>query len=80
MLAPGYYAAAVGADGIISNVVICPQGYYCPGGDPTAAWNPASGASSPDGTVIKCDFNMWTVDVGAIAKEQCRELLTYTLP
>lgn len=71
VLVAGYYAAALNGD-IITRTVICPQGYYCPGGDPAVAFNPATPVAD-ETTIKKCPSSMLTVDVGAIALEQCRE-------
>jgi hypothetical protein len=74
VLVAGYYAAALNGD-IITRTVICPQGYFCPGGDPAVAFNPAATPVVADEvTIKKCLNSMLTVDVGAIAPEQCREL------
>lgn len=72
LLVPGYYAAEVAADGIVKRTQICPQGYYCPGGDPVAAFNPAT-ATIPvgDTTIVKCAGGVWTIELGASAPEQC---------
>jgi len=68
---PGYYAGAMNGS-IVTQTVICPQGWYCPGGSPSVAFN----LSAPVGdntTIIKCSLDQWTIDVGAQSPDQCRE-------
>jgi hypothetical protein len=80
VLVPGYYALEMNGD-IVTKTVICPQGYYCPGGSPPSAtpFTPPVGrhllqATNFSGaTVYKCDGDTLTVDIGSYAQEQCCE-------
>jgi len=67
----GYYPLTV-QNGIVTGTVACPQGYYCPGGNATAAFNPAVSLTPAAGsTVFRCPDGLWTVDLASISLEQC---------
>lgn len=77
VLMPGYFAAAM--DGpVVTSTVICPQGYYCPGGAANASFTPLPvGANrrllQVEGQqIVRCSTG-WTVDVGSTSVEQCCE-------
>jgi hypothetical protein len=82
VLMPGYYAAAV--DGtIVTKTVICPQGYFCPGGAPNTSFAPVEARIQGGRRLLqvddfadkinKCPGDAWTVEPGATNIEQCRE-------
>ena len=71
ILMPGYNAGAMNG-AIVTRTVICPQGWYCPGGSPSTAFSPAAPVADVL-TIFKCQGDAWTVDVGAQSADQCRE-------
>jgi hypothetical protein len=78
VLMPGYFAQAM--DGlVVTQTVICPQGYYCPGGSTNSSFAPPPGGNrrllqtevDPD-KIVPCATG-WTIDVGSSSVEQCRK-------
>lgn len=79
VLMPGYFAQAM--DGpVVTQTVICPQGYYCPGGSTNSSFAPAPVGGNrrllqtevdPD-KIVPCATG-WTIDVGSSSVEQCRK-------
>jgi hypothetical protein len=72
VLLPTFYPATV-TDGIIKATKKCPQKFYCPGGNPTKAFSPASAADVADTTVVICPYQTWTEGIGASSQDQCSE-------
>lgn len=75
VLFPGWYAANITSDGVITVSKACPQGYYCPGGPAQSvfdATNPSS-LSPTEPSIIACPSGMWTLDVAATSVDQCCE-------
>jgi hypothetical protein len=73
VIAPGYYASVM-VNGSVQDMRPCPQGYYCPGGQVLQAFTPDTpnpDLAPPVGTIFKCPYDMWTIDVGSTAPEQC---------
>jgi hypothetical protein len=70
----GYYASHLSAEGLFDGVTVCPQRFYCPGGAvaTTAAGSRRLAQLNSTGP-IPCPDGMWTLWVGAIAIEECRE-------
>lgn len=58
----------------LSIVTCSPQGYYCPGGQPTGATggSPFTIAGG-DTTIVRCPQDQWTKELGATAVAQCRK-------
>ena len=71
LLLPTFYAATIDGSGIITATKKCPQKYYCEGGAPTAAFDPASPAT--DATIKLCAAGTWTQELGASSADQCSE-------
>jgi hypothetical protein len=71
-----FYAAAIAADGTITEARVCPQNYLCPGGIPESAFDPQQPAalSASEKTIKRCPNGLWTQDPGAYYVKQCREL------
>lgn len=74
ILVPGYYALRM-SGGIVTATFACPQGYYCSGGTPSAAFNPAVSLTPAvgDTTIAKCPDGLWTLDIASISAQQCCE-------
>lgn len=81
VLMPGYYAAEV-VGTVVTKTVICPQGFWCPGGAPNTSFVPSeariNGGRRLQQTVDdfndkinKCPGDAWTVEPGATSIEQC---------
>jgi hypothetical protein len=68
------YPAAI-LNGTVTSTQKCPQGYYCLGGTPTAAFNTSSPDNITGTTVVKCPLQTWTENIGASAAAQCSELV-----
>jgi hypothetical protein len=75
VLAPGYFAQELAADGTIKSVATCPQAFFCPGGTPSLTYSVDNLSSlSPDEPTIKrCPSNAWTTDLGATSADACSE-------
>lgn len=72
VLLPGYYAGSFNADGSIASTLVCPQGFFCSGGNVTAA--PTSNSTQAAGAgATACPFGAWTQTYGASALEECCE-------
>lgn len=70
-----FYAAAITADGTITEARVCPQNYLCPGGIPKGTFDPQqpSALNASDNTIRRCPDGLWTQDAGAYYLKQCRE-------
>lgn len=73
-LLPGYAPVKLSA-GTVTAARLCPRGFFCTGGVPTAAFDPAAPAALAGTTVAACASGTTTADVGAFAALQCRESL-----
>jgi hypothetical protein len=78
VVTPGYYASRFNSDGSVNTTSICPQSFYCPGGNQTAAAATGrrlaqlSTAVVPAGTgLVACPYGSWTKAVGASTVEEC---------
>lgn len=80
VLTPGYYAKSMSGV-IVTQVAICPQKYYCPGGTPVSAFDPQqpTWTSPNDDTIKACPGGTWTENVGAKSLAQCSEYLLLLL-
>lgn len=71
---PSFYPASV-QGGIVKSTLQCPQSYYCPGGQASAAFNP-SAPNVTGTTVVQCLNGLWTEALGAVSAVQCSECTT----
>lgn len=67
---PGYYPTSL-AGGAVKATQLCPRGYYCLGGVPAAAFNPAAPAVMAGTTVVACPNGTTTQEPGASTSFQC---------
>jgi len=74
VLLPGYSPLNI-TEGEITATQPCPQKYYCPGGSPNAAFNPAVSVETYGTTVVPCPNGTFTQAPGASADDQCSEWL-----
>lgn len=72
VLEPGRYAAAMGEQ-IITSTAACLLDFYCPGGDPTAPFDPNDAGSAAAAGMTTCEGNKATFIVGATSSSDCRE-------
>lgn len=70
---PSYYPASITAAGAVNLTQLCPQSFFCAGGAPTAAFNPAAPSVLAGTTVAACADGTWTQGVGATQASQCSE-------
>ena len=73
VLLPTFYAATLSTDNIVKATKKCPQKYYCPGGNPTAAFQPSAPTTLAGTTVVQCADATWTENIGASSADQCSE-------
>lgn len=72
VLEPGKYAAVMVGERITSTAA-CLLGYYCPGGDPTAAYNASDATTLAAANISTCTGNTATFTVGATSDSDCSE-------
>lgn len=76
VLLPGVFAASIAASGVVTATGFCPQGFVCPGGKPTQAYDPSSPSSAlsvPETTTVQaCPDGLWTKDVGSTSVNDCQ--------
>ena len=78
---PTYYPASiqtlvvdsVNVGDYVATTKKCPQKFYCPGGEPSAAFSPSSPTSLSGTTVVACPKQTWTEGTGASDATQCSE-------
>jgi hypothetical protein len=73
VLLPTFYAATLSTDNIVKATKKCPQKYFCPGGNPTAAFQPSAPTTLAGTTVVQCADGTWTENIGASSADQCSE-------
>jgi hypothetical protein len=75
VLLPGYVALELTAAGAVKRAQLCPQRYWCPGGSPSSAFDPARSEALPatEPTIKLCRDGKWTMGLGAVAVEGCSE-------
>lgn len=73
VIQPGFYPATMQGS-IVKSTLQCPQSYYCPGGQASAAFNPAA-PNVAGTTVVQCPNGLWTEALGATSAVQCSECL-----
>lgn len=72
VVTPGYYASRFNGDGSVNTTTICPQSFYCPGGNQTAAAATGRRLAQLSSTgVVACPYGTWTKAVGASTVEEC---------
>lgn len=77
-LLPSYYAVTIDPDsGAITATAKCPYNFFCPGGAPSAAFNPAQLSALTGTTVEACPYGSWTQQEGASSDKECSELRTW---
>jgi hypothetical protein len=70
VLLPSFCATAIESDGSISQAAKCPQNFWCPGGNATAAFDPS--APTAAGTAVEvCPYGTFTQNMGASAAYEC---------
>lgn len=76
-----YYPIAMDGTAVTA-VRRCPQRFYCPGGQPLAAVDPASLATldAAEPTIKACPDGTWTRALEAASVEECCELSLLALP
>jgi hypothetical protein len=74
VLLPGYCAAAMDGSRVVT-AQQCPYKFYCPGGTPQGAFDPASPGARPptETTVVPCPDGLWTQTPGAVGVDACGE-------
>jgi hypothetical protein len=72
VVVPGMYATVMN-DTAVTEARQCPQKFYCPGGTPLAAVNPAmlSSLNPAEATIKQCPDGMWTPGQQAASVEEC---------
>lgn len=69
-----YYAASI-ENGIIKSATKCPQSFICPGGQPSAVFDPAQPTALAGTTVQQCPHGTYTEYVGALTVDSCSKSL-----
>lgn len=76
-LLPSYYAVTIDPDsGAITATAKCPYNFFCPGGAPSAAFNPAQLSALTGTTVEACPYGSWTQQEGASSDKE-RSAVSY---
>lgn len=73
MVMPGFYPARMSSSGAVTQVLPCPQGYYCSGGTAWEVFNPWQPVPSANNTVTACVDGSWTQALGATNINFCCE-------
>jgi len=72
ILLRSYYAESMEGTAITSTKK-CPQKFVCPGGEASAAFDPAYPAEVSGTTVVPCPDGTFTENLGAYSTSECSE-------